>query len=301
MLTQITGIQSVQKLYLQLLYRCNFNCLHCFHGASLQRSDRFSIEQVNSLLSLFTSKFGVSCLTLLGGEPFIYKDLPAVLELAKSYKLETAICTNGYRISKTLLTVAHNIDTLRVSMEGHRESNDHIRKKDSFDEAIKTLALARDVGLATSATVTITSENVREIARLAQTMEDVGVFELKLHQLRSVGNAKKNPELFCNDEEMKILVDQVAEVRKVTRVRVLLDDGLDTMCMIKDRNSLSVQKELERIEIQPDGRMYVSCKAVGSDSNAFWFNKLTGDIDYRPTDSDEVKLGVPQVKYLSLT
>ncbi|WP_158835318.1 hypothetical protein [Streptomyces sp. NRRL S-350] len=29
MIEEVTGIRRIRMLYLQRLYRCNFNCLHC--------------------------------------------------------------------------------------------------------------------------------------------------------------------------------------------------------------------------------------------------------------------------------
>nr|WP_234042481.1 hypothetical protein [Streptomyces marianii] len=39
MIGEVTGIRKIRMLYLQLLYRCNFTCLHCFHGKRLQYAD----------------------------------------------------------------------------------------------------------------------------------------------------------------------------------------------------------------------------------------------------------------------
>ncbi|MGJ3560063.1 hypothetical protein ACR6C2_21535 [Streptomyces sp. INA 01156] len=54
-------------LYLQLLYRCNFTCLHCFHGERLQYADAFTAEEAVSLLTLMRDEYGTQAVTLLGG------------------------------------------------------------------------------------------------------------------------------------------------------------------------------------------------------------------------------------------
>lgn len=41
MIEEITGIRRIRMVYLQLLYRCNFECLHCFHGERLKHADAF--------------------------------------------------------------------------------------------------------------------------------------------------------------------------------------------------------------------------------------------------------------------
>ena len=56
-------------------------------------------------------------------------------------------------------------------------------------------------------------------------------------------------------------------------------------------------REIERIEADPRGALTMSCKAVGKDSHAFWYDKLTGTIVHRPSDMDELTLAVPDVVY----
>lgn len=86
-------------LHLQLLYRCNFECLHCFHGKRLQHADAFTTDEAINLLTLMRDQYGTESVTLLGGEPFVYKDLPRVVRYAKQQLgLRVEICTNGYRI-----------------------------------------------------------------------------------------------------------------------------------------------------------------------------------------------------------
>ena len=45
MIEEVTGIRKIRMLYLQLLYRCNFTCLHCFHGKRLQYADAFTADE----------------------------------------------------------------------------------------------------------------------------------------------------------------------------------------------------------------------------------------------------------------
>lgn len=296
MLQQKTGISQVQKLYLQMLFRCNFNCLHCFHGKKLQQADRFSAEEAERAIHMFVRDFGLKNVTLLGGEPFIHPDLERILRFCKQQGLETVVCTNGYRIEKVLGGVAPYLDHLRVSLEGVGQTNDSIRRPGSFKAALKTLQSARELGVPASVTMTVTSTNVSEVAELARIVEPLGVATIKLHQLRLVGNAKDHPELLCSGSALSVLADEIETVRRQTGISILLDDDLDNEKLITAQNEIDAF-ELERIEIQPDGAMYVSCKAVGDDSNAFWLNKGSGGILYRPSESDELARGMPQVRY----
>ena len=41
----------------------------------------------------------------------------------------------------------------------------------------------------------------------------------------------------------------------------------------------------------------MSCKAVGKDSHAFWYDKTPSRIIHRPSATDELTLAVPDVVY----
>ncbi|CAM5729707.1 GTP 3',8-cyclase [Streptomyces antimycoticus] len=88
---------------LQLLYRCNFQCLHCFHGERLKHADAFTADEAVNLIRLMRNQYGTEAVTLLGGEPFLHKDLAQVVHYAKEEMgLQVEICTNGYRIERRL-------------------------------------------------------------------------------------------------------------------------------------------------------------------------------------------------------
>jgi hypothetical protein len=54
---------------------------------------------------------------------------------------------------------------------------------------------------------------------------------------------------------------------------------------------------IPRIEADPRGGLTMSCKAVGKDAHAFWYDKRAGRIVYRPSATDEIALAVPGVVY----
>jgi MoaA/NifB/PqqE/SkfB family radical SAM enzyme len=183
------GIHRVKKLYLQLLYRCNFACLHCFHGEALFRKDCLSVDSAINLIAEFAEQYRTETLCVLGGEPLLYRDLPIILEFAKNLKLKTEICTNGYRRSTDLERALHYLDMVRVSLDGNESVHDRIRRPGSFAAALHTLKLARTADLKCGITMTLMKQNVRTITDLHALGEDLGIDEIVVHRLRSVGNA----------------------------------------------------------------------------------------------------------------
>ncbi|RJO80222.1 radical SAM protein [Nocardia panacis] len=296
MIEAVTGIRRIRMLYLQLLYRCNFNCGHCFHGERLKHADAFTAEQARNLMRLMQRQHGTEAVTLLGGEPFVYKDLAHVVRYAKcTLGLAVEICTNGYRIGPRLREIAPCVDLLRISLEGIGNTNDLIRRAGSYAAALESITLARNLGIQIGATLTVNRYNIGEVADLARTLETLGVSQLKLHQLRPVGNAALRPEMLVTDPaDYSVMRDQLQ--RTALGIDVVLDEDLSEdgarACAAP-----SARHEIDRIESDPRGALTMSCKAVGKDSHAFWYDKDADCIVHLPSSNDEVMLGIPDVVY----
>lgn len=296
MITEITGIRTIRMLYLQLLYRCNFACQHCFHGERLRHADAFTLEEAITLMRLMHKEYGTEAVNLLGGEPFVYKDLPEVVRYAKQeLGLHVEICTNGYRIERRLTEIAPHLDLLRISLEGNRATNDAIRKFGSYQGALSALAHARDLGVPTGATMTVNARNIDEVLPLARTLQDYGARQLKLHHLRPVGNAAHHPELLITDTTAYSRLREQLRSADDLAIEVIVDEDLsqDGTPEIPMTGPVAIP----RIEADPRGALTMSCNAVGNDAHAFQYDKQAGHIVHRPSATDEIALAVPAVVY----
>lgn len=295
-ITEATGITTIETLYLQLLYRCQFRCAHCFHGDRLAWRDAYTPEQATTLISLMHRDFSTSAVNLLGGEPFLYTRLAELLAIAKNdLGMRTEICTNGYRIADKLVSVAHDLDLLRVSLEGMEPANDAIRHPGSFREAITALKAARSLRVTTGVTMTVTAANISDVVPLGHMLSTLGVAELKLHHLRQVGYAASHPELAVPDPAAcQRMRGQIAAAR--LEITILIDDELTVACPAAT-DAGGYPSAVKRIESDPRGALTMSCNAVGIDAHAFCFDKATGHIQRRAGASDEITLGIPQVVY----
>lgn len=298
-ITEATGIERIDTLYLQLLYRCNFNCDHCFHGENLKRKDRLSAEQAAEIMCHFAAEYATTKVVLLGGEPFLHENVVKINDEAHHMGLLTEICTNGHRVVRRKLPdMTGKLDKLRISLDGLRDAHDKIRTPGSYDDAIETIEFAAALGFKVGVTLTVTSLNVDDLPELVEVLADRGVVELKLHQLRLVGNAERNSHLLLDD--MAAMRESVAACS--ARLTLILDDDLlekferpETISCRTDRQNDSIA----RIEMSPDGALTMSCKAVGKNAHAFvWDLETDGGIRYRPTGHDEVVLGIPDVRYV---
>lgn len=294
MLAQITGNRRVDRLYVQLLYQCNFRCVHCFHGEKLADSSQLDIDEFKSLVTHFSDVYQTREVVLLGGEPFLYPNIDAAIQFVHDLGLTVEICTNGHKFTQpVIIRNASQIDMLRISIDGLQSAHDRTRQRGSFVHASETLRLASKAGMRIGVTVTVTAWNVDDIPQLAELAAAHGAKEMKLHQLRLVGNAAHRPELLLNQDDPRLLRMVTWAKGSELPLKVLYDSDLDG----GTAESPAVGDTLDRIELDPELGLTISCKAVGSDAHAFRWNPATSDVIYQPSLRDELSLGTPQVEY----
>lgn len=299
MLNQVAGISRIRMLYLQLHYRCNLRCRHCFHGELLESPDAFTLAEAQGLLSHFRTAYRLDAVTLLGGEPLLYPHLVDLCRYAKVLGLAVEICTNGhFGFRAKVKAVAPVLDKLRVSLDGLAASHDRIRQPGSFASAMNMIDAAVKLGLPVGATMTVTEYNLDEVVPLARLLQDHGAAELKLHALRLVGNALANPDLAVRDTgRYDALHRKLRDATLAMPIKYDADLSPRSASSKETCANLVAGGWLDRIESDPRGGLTVSCKAVGCNVHAFRWDRSRQEIVYEPRPDDELTQQIPNVVY----
>lgn len=293
MITEVTGVTTIDSLYLQLLYACQFRCAHCFHGERLAWHEAYTLDEAVGLVEIMRRDYRTETVCLLGGEPFLYRDLGALLQHIKDAGMRTEICTNGYRIGHKLAELGHGIDLLRISLEGLEQTNDAIRHPGSFHQAMDAFDQAREQGVPAAATMTVTATNLRDVVPLARMLQHCGVRELKLHHLRPVGYARAHPELLIHDrDDYRRLREQIDSAH--LSISLVLDQELSPLT---PQPQAPYQGAAPRIEADPRGCLTFSCRAVGVDEHALIYNKATRTVREAANTRNELALAIAPVVY----
>jgi AdoMet-dependent heme synthase len=124
---------------------CNLECRHCFISCSPHNHTFgfLSLEQVRQVLKDSVS-LGVKEYYFTGGEPFLNRDMTAILEMTLQFGPATVL-TNGTvfkdawleRLRKAEEASLYSLE-FRVSIDGYTaEENDLIRGPGTFDRAVR--------------------------------------------------------------------------------------------------------------------------------------------------------------------
>ncbi|MFI9380678.1 radical SAM protein [Kutzneria sp. NPDC052558] len=143
-----------QEVSLQLTYRCNLRCTHCyqwneqgfFRDFSPQRQKtELDIEIVDNVLR--TTAATRSKLFLWGGEPLMHTKFGQVAELLERYPRTVNMCTNGLLFKRKLddlLRIGENLNLL-VSLDGLGEDHEALRGKGTFTRTMDNIQMMLDL------------------------------------------------------------------------------------------------------------------------------------------------------------
>ena len=148
--------------------KCNLHCAGCYSRCNRATVDSQPVAQLTSeeWLRVFSEAddMGVSFILLAGGEPMLRRD---IIEAAgERQNILFPIFTNGTFIDERYLALFDRCRNLIpiMSIEGNREATDARRGQGVYDRLIANMDAFQKRGLIFGASVTVTTENLKEVS-----------------------------------------------------------------------------------------------------------------------------------------
>lgn len=142
------------EVSLQLTYRCNLRCSHCYQWSDRGFFRDYSLEKQRSELSveivedvLRATAERRSKLFVWGGEPLMHTRFADIAQLIAKYPRTVNLCTNGLLLEKNvehLLPIGEQLHLL-VSLDGLGADHDALRGKGTFDRTVRNLQSMLDL------------------------------------------------------------------------------------------------------------------------------------------------------------
>jgi AdoMet-dependent heme synthase len=172
---------------------CNLTCRHCFISCSPNNHEFgfLALETIKRYLDESVG-LGVKEYYFTGGEPFLHRDMVAILELTLGYGPATVL-TNGTVFKDGWLALLAQTEAasrysleFRVSIDGFdQESNDPVRGEGTFERALHGVRQLLDHGFLPIITV----------ARVSDSDDDSRLFAGFVDMLRRQGYARPRVEI----------------------------------------------------------------------------------------------------------
>ena len=199
--------------------KCNLHCAGCYSRCNHATTDTEPVAQLTDEEwgAVFTEAedLGISFILLAGGEPMLRR---GVIEAAGQRKnILFPIFTNGTFMDDRyfeLLDKCRNLVPV-MSIEGGRELTDSRRGAGVYDRLVKNMDEMSRRGLIFGASVTVTTENVREVT------SDAFLDELSSRGCKAVIFVEYVPvtdesrELAPGDSEREFLTPEISRLRQM--------------------------------------------------------------------------------------
>ena len=198
----IKGIRSVQKhkkrlkkgeffppyLYISIINSCNLRCQGCWVDVD-HKQQKIDVPAMNRMIDT-AKKMGNSFFGLLGGEPFMHKELFDVLEAHPDAYFQ--VFTNGHFITDEVakrLRKCGNVTAL-ISVEGSEIVSDTRRGKEGvYSATMKGLENCLNNKVMTGVCTSLCQSNYDELLteRWVDRLVEMGVLYTWFHIYRPVG------------------------------------------------------------------------------------------------------------------
>ena len=197
--------------------KCNLHCAGCYSRCNHATADSAPVSQLTGeeWLRIFdeADELGISFILLAGGEPMLRRD---VIEAAgKKQNILFPIFTNGTFMDEAYFELFDKKRNLLpvMSIEGEREITDARRGSGIYDRLIANMDELHRRGLIFGASVTVTTQNIREVSSEAflKSLSERGCKAVIFVEYVPV--TQDSRELAPGDEERAYLSGEIERLR----------------------------------------------------------------------------------------
>lgn len=156
-------------MMLEPLYTCNLACIGCSlerHTGKLE--DRIPVEECLQA----AEDCGAPLVSICGGEPTVYPELPELIDGLTSRRRHVYLCTNALLMDKRVFGKIEPRKrlTINVHLDGMQKTHDYVVDREGvFDKAVKMIGESKRRGYHTIVNTTVYKETeVDEVEELCE-------------------------------------------------------------------------------------------------------------------------------------
>jgi len=177
------GIPRLQKLHMELTYRCNFKCKACYLGARLKAASSPKDREVSTGQWLKTveeaASLGCTHAVVTGGEPFLRRDIVDILQCLTENGITTTINTNGSCITAQIAAKLKPIllNTVDITLYGsdRLSAGEYTSNQPGFSSAVKAVFHLLEHDVPVSVKYFATKANIAGMDEVFDTFRTEGI------------------------------------------------------------------------------------------------------------------------------
>ncbi len=229
---------------IELTYRCNLNCIHCYIPKEYRRKKEISTEEFKKVI-LDIAELGGLYLIFSGGEPFLRKDIFELISFSKKLNFVVVVFSNGSLITKNVAKKLNDsgVDKVEVSIYGQEFVHDKFVKKRVFKKVEKALALLKEYKINFALKTVLTNYNYNEYEKIVDLAKKFDVvLKNDLFLSAKINGKKDNLKLLLeNSKILRFLRENKYYVKGTTTVNI---------------KSLTCSAGFNVVSVSPEGNVY---------------------------------------------
>lgn len=276
--------RNLKQVFLSITDKCNLRCKHCLYKPWLNNSE-MELDEIKALLTAF-KKLGATKLSILGGEPTLFKNgdpvqLSELICFAKEIGYQyVRIVTNGISILKHLKNQHFRVvDEISFSFDGIcAAEHDAIRGGGVYDTAFSNLQKAIIMGYNCDVTMTVHNRNTDEycpeksIDNMIHWGENAGVQRLNFHPILKMGIPRDEwvSGSYIKESTWKAIYQHIksSESVKNCKMRIRIPQRFVSESLFNANEQYygyCPVKLGERVEVHPNGKIQICALLKGTD------------------------------------
>jgi MoaA/NifB/PqqE/SkfB family radical SAM enzyme len=220
-------------LYLSVINSCNLRCQGCWVDVAAKQQ-RIELEVANKTIAQ-AKAMGNSFFGILGGEPFMHKDLLKIFEQNRDVYFQ--VFTNGHFITDEVAAELKRLGNVTplISVEGSEIISDQRRGRAGvLNQTMKGLETALKHNLLVGVCTSVCKSNIDDLVRDAwvDRLIEMGVMYCWFHIYRPVG-PESNAQLALSSDQQRRVRQFVVDTRATKPIIVIdayHDDAGNALC-----------------------------------------------------------------------
>lgn len=230
---KLKGVQRFPLVVmLEPLHACNLTCTGC--GRIREYEDTIKeVVPVDKCLEAVEDS-GAPIVSICGGEPLLYKELPRLVDELIRRKKHVIVCTNGMFIPKRLKEFKPDIRFIwNVHLDGMKKSHDiAVEREGVFDQAVEGIKQAKAAGFRVGTNTTVYEEtDMNEIEALFEFLKGLDVDSHTISPGYSY-SAVATKEIFLNRPRIR---QKFKDIKRLAKKYPVINTPIYTEFLAGDR------------------------------------------------------------------
>jgi AdoMet-dependent heme synthase len=206
-----------------LTERCNLACAHCYqegkNTAEMALPEiKSTIKNISDTIRQWSDTYEIpfsTSFSITGGEPFLRKDLPKILQEIYRHHFGISVLTNGTLIDREGARMLADLPVkgVQVSLEGPEDVHEAVRGRHSFSSAVRSIGFLRDAGIKITINVTLSDMNADYFKDMVSLARDLGVSRLGFSRLVPSGRGLAMLTRMLIREKLKAVYETIFSLK----------------------------------------------------------------------------------------